>query len=176
MYPGAPTCESIDASTAAAPAMVGKYYRAHGAPATAGAGVSTGSAPYGPETPRIRRFLVRLAALGAEQRAEVVTRHVAVVESREWQRAELRLATIMVESGRTDLQEAFSGPLLQLVGANPSTDSPDAEPTFDAIAEPALAAVLALLVRDLLDTETFTVLYEPFALAIPAGALEPTSG
>ena len=43
----------------------------------------------------------------------------------------------------------------------------DHNDAIDPIAEPALAALLALAVRDLLEPRVLATLYEPFAEAIP---------
>jgi hypothetical protein len=141
-------------------------------------------APYGPATASIRRFLVRLAALDGAAREAVVARFTAVANSRAFAAADMALAETIERSGRADAQDALAGPLLQLVRrrehtdavpADASAESADAEaagPALDALAEPALAALLALLVRDLLPPAHFHLLYSPFADAIPAEAPE----
>ena len=70
------------------------------------------------------------------------------------------------------------GPLLQLVkrqaalteAAQGDAAQGDADDiALDPIAEPALAALLALLVRDLLDDDTVRLLTEAFSDTIPLG-------
>ena len=136
------------------------------------------SQPYGPATTAIRRFLVRLAALGTTERAQACMAYAAAVDTRRWQRAETALAAVMERSGRGAAQEAVSGPLLQLVhrpeiAPLPDTASPDeAIATLDPVAEPALAALLALIVRDLLEPAMFATLYAPMDEVIPVDTLD----
>ena len=135
----------------------------------------TGAAlPYGPETPAVRRFLVRLAGLGSSDRARVVERFAATAGERVFAAAEAALATAIERSGRETARDALSGPLLQLVQvADVPRSAAETDETMlaslDPVAEPALAALLALLVRDLLPAEQFAVLYAAFDDSIPAG-------
>ncbi len=132
-----------------------------------------GAQPYGPETAAVRRFLVRLAGLGATDRATVVARYEAIAATRAYEAADARLGEVITRSGRDEARDALSGPLLQLV----KRPTPDVSPAADAeadialepIAEPALAALLALMVRDLLDDATVQLLTDAFADTIPAG-------
>lgn len=136
--------------------------------------------PYGPATSAVRQFLVRLAGLGASARAEAVQRFEEIARTSAFVAAELRLAETIERSGRTDARDALAGPLLQLVRIPdaPDRDTPvvtpdddegeaDALAQLDPIAEPALAALLALLVADLLPQSTTDQLYAPFAELIP---------
>ena len=146
--------------------MSGAEHSAEGRPA---------GSPYGPATAAIRRFLVRLAALDANARDSVVERFAAVASSRAFATADAALAETIERSGRGDAQEALAGPLLQLVRRRDDSapasivgaDGED-EPALDALAEPALGALLALLVRDLLPPAHFRTLYGAFDVAIPA--------
>ena len=132
-----------------------------------------GAQPYGPETAAVRRFLVRLAGLGAADRAIVVARYETIAATRAYEAADARLGEVITRSGRDEARDALSGPLLQLV----KRPTPDVLPAADAeadialepIAEPALAALLALMVRDLLDDATVQLLTDAFADTIPAG-------
>ena len=132
-----------------------------------------GAQPYGPETAAVRRFLVRLAGLGAADRAIVVARYETIAATRAYEAADARLGEVITRSGRDEARDALSGPLLQLV----KRPTPDVSPAADAeadialepIAEPALAALLALMVRDLLDDATVQLLTDAFADTIPAG-------
>jgi hypothetical protein len=135
--------------------------------------------PYGPNTAMIRRFLVRLAGLGTSDRAAVLQRYTTLCGSRAWDIAETAMATSIERSGREPQRDAMSGPLLQLV-RTPAHDEGDRDPapgddnplaSLDPVAEPALAALLALLVQDLLSAEQVQTLYAPFADAVPMGEL-----
>jgi hypothetical protein len=124
--------------------------------------------PYGPQTTAIRRFLVQFAGLGADARAEVMRRHHAAVDSREYVAAESLVGETIARAGRTDARDALAGPLLQLVRtAQTAAPDDDVLSMLDPIAEPALAALLALLVADLVPPATLAVLYQPFGSVIP---------
>lgn len=137
-----------------------------------------GSQPYGPQTAAVRSFLVRLAGLGAADRDAVVTRHAALADSPRYRRADATLGDVITRSGREAARDALTGPLLQLVkrqaaltdAAQSDAAQSDADDiALDPIAEPALAALLALLVRDLLDDDTVRLLTEAFSDTIPLG-------
>lgn len=123
-----------------------------------------GTLPYGPQSAAIRAFLVHLAGLGAGDRARVVDAHARLAETRPWMVAERQLAETMAASDRDNYREALGGPLLQLV-RRPGQATPDdteALAALDPVAEPALAALLALLVRDLLPADATRTLLSPF--------------
>lgn len=133
------------------------------------------SGPYGPATPAIRRFLVDLARLGADARASVVTRFAELSQTTAFHAADAEVGELIERSGRTDARDALAGPLLQLVRSpvNPTqvadesaVQSDDELHELDPIAEAALAALLALLVRDLLGQDRFTALTGAFEGAI----------
>ncbi|MFN5581123.1 hypothetical protein [Gemmatimonas sp.] len=139
--------------------------------------LSPGPETYGPNTAAIRRFLVRLAGLGIEARSRVTDAYAAEVSTRAWMLAETALATAIERSGREPQRDALSGPLLQLVQrdrgaaatataatatAAEATDEDRVLDTLDPVAEPALAALLALLVCDLLDGAQLARLMAPF--------------
>lgn len=132
-----------------------------------------GSQPYGPQTAAVRSFLVRLAGLGAADRDAVVTRHAALADSPRYRRADATLGDVITRSGREAARDALTGPLLQLVKRQAALTDADQGDTddfaLDPIAEPALAALLALLVRDLLDDDTVRLLTEAFSDTIPLG-------
>jgi hypothetical protein len=127
--------------------------------------------PYGPNTPAVRHFLRQLAGLGTSARTDVVTRHTVACTTRDWQAAETVLGTTIERAGRAEAQQAIAGPLLQLVrrGDAPAETGTDDEALdqLDPIAEPALAALLVLIVADLLPAEVAERLYAPFAPVIP---------
>ncbi len=132
--------------------------------------------PYGPQTSAVRGFLVRLAGLGAADRAAVVLRYEAVATTRAYEAADARLGEVITRSGREEARDALSGPLMQLVkrpAPEATTDATtDAATAFELepIAEPALAALLALMVRDLLDDQTVRLLTDAFGDTIPLGS------
>jgi len=141
-------------------------------------------------TAEVRRFLVQLAALELDAHDTVVQRFAEIVQARSFAVADETVGNVIERSGRTDARDALAGPLLQLVRLHEpaeelstqhetsdaaeqmrrDTSASDAAPVLlDPIAEPALAALLALLVRDLLSSETFDALYAPFREIIPVG-------
>lgn len=120
--------------------------------------------PYGPSTPLIRRFLVQLAALGPKSRVRVIERFAEESRTPRFARADTAVGELIERSGRTDARDAVAGPLLQL--ARGLDDD-----ALDPIAEPALAALLALLVRDLLPEIHFTALFASVEPEIPVATL-----
>lgn len=132
-----------------------------------------GTLPYGPQTAAVRGFLVRLAGLGAADRAAVVARYETIAATRAYEAADARLGEVIARSGRDEARDALSGPLMQLVKRPASDLSPasdtEAEIALEPIAEPALAALLALMVRDLLDDATVRLLTDAFTDTIPLG-------
>ncbi|WP_309673161.1 hypothetical protein [Gemmatimonas sp.] len=127
------------------------------------------SLPYGPQTAAVRGFLVRLAGLGAADRAGVVARYEAMADTRAYEAADARLGEVIARSGREEARDALSGPLLQLVKRQGTSASAGADVELEPIAEPALAALLALMVRDLLDDATARLLTDAFSDTIPLG-------
>jgi hypothetical protein len=126
------------------------------------------SQPYGPNTAVIRRFLQRFAALDASALAAVVAAYDALQASPSFGRADRAVAAAVERSGRTAERDSVVGPLLRLLPAAPG-DAPD---VLSPVAEPALAAVLALLLRDELSADAVATLYGPFEPLIPVGSLE----
>jgi len=136
--------------------------------------------PYGPQTAAVRGFLVRLAGLGAADRAAVVSRYDAVSTTRAYEAADARLGDVITRSGREEARDALSGPLMQLMkrpvaaiteatSTDTDTDT-DTELELEPIAEAALAALLSLMVRDLLDDATVRLLTDAFSDTIPLGS------
>lgn len=129
---------------------------------------ATGS-PYGPMTPTIRAFLVRFAGLGATDRAQIVAAFAAQCVTRAWSDADRALGDTIERSGRTEERDALAGPLLQLARLDDAAEHGTDDVPLDPVAEPALAALMALLVRDLLSPHHVATLYAPFAETIPLG-------
>lgn len=148
--------------------------------------------PYGPNTAAVRGFLVRLAGLGTDSRGRVVTQHAALAHTRAYEAADSTLGETITRSGREDARNALFGPLVQLLKRPTAAPEPGQEPTLepapaptshadddielDPIAEPALAALLALLVGDLLDAETRRVLTASFDGVMPVSDGPVTDG
>ena len=102
-----------------------------------------------------------------------MARYENIAATRAYEAADARLGEVITRSGRDEARDALSGPLLQLV-KRPTPDVPpasdaEAEIALEPIAEPALAALLALMVRDLLDDATVQLLTDAFADTIPPG-------
>ncbi len=127
---------------------------------------------YGPGTPLVRRFLLQLAGLGAAECERVVSRYRDIVDAPAFVAAERILGETIARSGRDSARDALAGPLLQLVGEfDPLADPRDALTSLSEIAEPATAAILALVAADVLPPETFAALYRPFAEVMPFSGL-----
>lgn len=130
--------------------------------------------PYGPQTPQIRRFLQRLAALGPDEWARAAAAHEAQQRTPRFRGADRALSAAVAAAQREAERDAALGPLVGLVrrDAAVAADVPEADDAaLDPVAEAALAAVLALLVRDVLSPTAFATLYAPFAALIPVDAL-----
>ena len=104
------------------------------------------------------------------------------MSSPEYQAAERQLGIAIARSGREGERDALGGPLLQLVRADESSsaspDDADSPQTPGAnarllrpIAEPALAAVLAIVMQDVLSAALVTRLYAPFEGSIARASL-----
>ena len=143
-----------------------------------------GGQPYGPNTAAVRRFLQRLAALAPADWDAAAARYTDATGTAALVAADRALGRAMDQAGRVAERDAAVGPLVQLLqGAAPPQAStaadPDADPAeaalaaLPAVAEAALAAVFALVVRDVLPARSFDALYAPFAELIPAGQLGP---
>ncbi len=136
--------------------------------------------PYGPATDAVRNFLVQLAGLDGEAHDGVVARFHDLHQERPYVAADVTLGETLERSGRNDARDAVAGPLLQLVrieeAENPVVGNQSLAHALDPIAEPALAAVLALIVSDLLPAATLATLYAPFEPIIPLGLVLTTGG
>lgn len=139
-----------------------------------------GGLPYGPNTPAVRRFLQRFAALRAADWEQAARRYVDGAGTAAFAAADRALAQAVERTGRTTERDAVVGPLVQLVRDAPlaprRTDDDDGLALLPPVAEAALAALLALVVRDVVPERAFDTLYAPFAELIPVQQLERTTG
>lgn len=135
-----------------------------------------GALPYGPNTPAVRRFLQRFAALGPRDWDQAARAYLAADGTAPLAAADRALAQAVERTGRAAERDAVLGPLVQLVRDAPPAPGAlggDAALTLiPPVAEAALAALLALVVRDVLPARAFDALYAPFAALIPAAALD----
>ena len=129
---------------------------------------------YGPNSALIRRFLQHLAALDTDSERQATSRYGRLSPSAKFAAAELALAVLLSKAGREQERDALAGPLLLLVQERASTANSEhgTVALLRPVAEPALSALLALLMRDLLPPGDFAALYEPFAVAIPFERLQ----
>lgn len=130
--------------------------------------------PYGPHTDAVRRLLQRLAAAPAESWADAARRYEALARTPRYAAAERALAQVIADAGRERERDAVVGPLVQIAAdaaervarlepaplATASTSAAAADDAADRFAEPALAAALAVVMRDLLGRAEFEALYE----------------
>lgn len=120
--------------------------------------------PYGPQTAQIRAFLRGLAALDVARHDDAVMRWKAQTGTPAFVRADRQLGEVLIRAGREAERDAAAGPLLQMMRSAPAETERD---TLDPIAEPALAVLMALLVRDLLPADTFATLTAPLHELVP---------
>jgi nucleoside-diphosphate-sugar epimerase len=112
--------------------------------------------PYGPQTAAIRAFLRDLATLDVAQHEAAVARWAQQLGTPAFLRADRTLGEVLIRAGREAERDAAAGPLLQMLRV--PADGADTAAALDPIAEPALATLMALLVRDLLPHEAFETL------------------
>lgn len=141
-------------------------------------------APYGPQTPAVRRFLQRFAALAPTEWDAAAAAYEEAVGSPAAVAADRDLSRAVERAGRTGERDAVLGPLAQLVrvDAGPAAEhsgavadavsDAEAPVAMHPVAEAALAALLALVARDVLPPRAFTTLYAPFEAVIPARTLD----
>lgn len=136
-----------------------------------------GGLPYGPNTPAVRRFLQRFAALRAADWERAAHRYTEQAGTAAFAAADRALAQAVERTGRAAERDAVVGPLVQLVRDAPlaprgaSSDDDDGLTLLPPVAEAALAALLALVVRDVLPERAFEALYAPFAELVPVDQL-----
>jgi len=127
---------------------------------------------YGPNTLLVERLLSRLRMLGSTELGRIVVRWREVLGP-EWHAAERALGQAIDDADRHAEQARVLERLHDVVarrwfGARPAAD----ERRPAASAHYAVAtALLALLVRDLLPDEQFSLLYAPVAEVVPVDEL-----
>lgn len=138
---------------------------------------------YGPNTPAVRRFLQRFAALRPSELERAARAYAELDATPALTSADRALAQAMERTGRAAERDAVVGPLVQLAHDPDRPRAPGAPADRDEglallppVAEAALGAALALIVRDVLDARAFATLYGPFAELIPADALDAPAG
>ena len=130
--------------------------------------------PYGPNTDAVRRLLQRLAALPTDEWVRLARLYEGLHRTPRFAAADRALGEAMTAAGRESERDAVLGPVVQLAAdgaARIGRAAESAAPDADRYAEPALAAVLAVIARDLLDEEQFTTLYGAVSWAVPVGEL-----
>ena len=123
----------------------------------------------------MRHFLQRLARQPAIAWLAAARQYAERRDTPTVRRADRALGQVIDGHGRARERDALVGPVLQMARSAvpaPMGESDDDE-TLERMAEPALAAALALLVEDLLAAEHVAALYAPFAQAIPLDTLPP---
>lgn len=137
---------------------------------------SPSAAPYGPNTPAVRRFLQRFAALRPADWDRAARAYAAADGTAALTAADRALAQAVERAGRASERDAVVGPLVQLVRdvpLAPTVPGGDAAlPLLPPVAEAALAALLALVMRDVLPARAFDTLYAPFADLVPVASLD----
>jgi len=134
--------------------------------------VSEPAPPYGPRTPLVRHFLQRLASQPPVVWLAAATRYARDRELPAHRRADHALAATVAALGREAERDALVGPVVQLArrAASHASGAPD-DADVERLAEPALAATLALLVSDRLPATHVAQLYGAFDGAIPLAEL-----
>lgn len=129
------------------------------------------AAPYGPATAVIRKFLVQLAALDRAPHDEIISCYATLSATSRFDSADQQLSETIARSGRTDARDALFGPFLQLMREREADGDAGEEMVLDPIAESALAALMSLLVHDLLPHDVLATLYAPYEPWIPLATI-----
>ena len=127
------------------------------------------SRPYGPNTDAVRRLLQRLAALPPEQWTRAARLYEGLQRTPRFSAADRALGDAITAAGREGERDAVVGPVVQIAtdAAERVGRATGEAPDVDRYAEPALAAALAVVARELLDPEQFTTLYASVSWAVP---------
>jgi hypothetical protein len=131
--------------------------------------------PYGPNTSIVRRFLQRLAGKPASDCAAAARVYLSLQGTPALIAADRAVGQELEGSGRTDARDAVVGPIIQLMSGHATRLASDPSlsgVSLDDMAEAALAAVLGLIVGDILAADALEVLYRPYAGIIPIEEIE----
>jgi hypothetical protein len=131
--------------------------------------------PYGPNTSIVRRFLQRLAGKPASDCAAAARLYLSLQGTPALIAADRALGHALEGSARTDARDAVVGPIIQLMNGHAArleNDPALSGVSLDDMAEAALAAVLGLMVGDIIASDALEVLYRPYAGIIPIEEIE----
>ena len=131
--------------------------------------------PYGPNTASVRRLLQRLAALPPEEWTRLAQLYEGLARTASFAAADRALGELIAGSGREGEGDAVVGPVVQIAtdaAARVARTLGASAPEPDRYAEPALAAALAVVARDLLDEQQFQLLYGPVSWGVPITELD----
>jgi hypothetical protein len=131
------------------------------------------SLPYGPRTPQLRHFLQRLAAQPPVVWLAAARHFDRARDDAALRRADRALGAVITRLGRERERDALVGPILQLARRAASGAALDGDEAVERLAEPALAAALALLAADALPAEHVRALGSAFADVLPRDEDEP---
>lgn len=123
--------------------------------------------PYGPLTPLVRDFLQRLAGQPPMAWLAASRRYAALATTPAGRQADRALGAAITASAREEARDAVVGPIVQMASRAADGAAVAGDDAVQRLAEPALAAALALLVADRLDPTQRQVLTQPFAGALP---------
>ncbi|HEY0970919.1 MAG TPA: hypothetical protein VGE02_08115 [Gemmatimonadales bacterium] len=123
----------------------------------------------------MRHFLQRLANQPAVVWLAAARRYEDRRDDAAMRRADRALGEAVEAYARQRERDALVGPVLQLArrAVPAALDGDDDLATIERLAEPALAAALALLAEDLLAAEQVETLYSAFATVVPLAELPP---
>lgn len=128
--------------------------------------------PYGPQTALVRAFLQKLAAQPALVWLAAARRYEAISVTPAGRQADRGLGSAIERSAREPARDALIGPILQMAtraADSAALDSSDRQ-EVERLAEPALAAALALVVADRLGEAQRDLLTSAFGGAVPTEA------
>ncbi len=132
--------------------------------------------PYGPATQLVRQLLVALAARPTRDWLVLATDFRRRSTMRDVQAADRALGHAIQRAGLEPARDAVVGPVLQLahnVATAPDGAAAAAALDTEALAEAALAAVLAVLASPVLDASLTDALYAHVEPIVPRIALDP---
>lgn len=133
--------------------------------------------PYGPQTPLVRAFLKQLAAQPALVWLAAARRYEAIAATPAGRQADRGVGSAIERSAREPARDALIGPILQMAtraADSAALDSSDRQ-EVERLAEPALAAALALVVADRLGQAQRDLLTSAFGFAMPVEGAAPTT-